>query len=295
MRPLLALRTSFPSLRRWEAWRLLAPALLFLVALSGYPLVTTIRLSFSEGDRFIGLDNYAWAFSDPALPQIVVQTLTFVGVSVVAHLVLGLFIALLLHQPMNSLLKAIFRSVIMLPWAITPIVVATIWRLMYDPARSFIPPTLSQLGLRVVWMPLASIDWALLAVTLVNVWFSLPFYMLVILAGLQAVPEELLDAATVDGAGWLQRLRYVILPHLRNLLVTLAIFDFIGAFVFFDLVWVMTQGGPINRTEVLSTLVYRTAFRGSLNTELAATLAVVMMLIELAGVGALMLTLRREE
>ncbi len=271
------------------------PGVLYLGIMSLYPMLYVFQLSlYDKQDEFIGIGNFIKAFNDPLFLLSVKQSFIFVVLSAVCHVCLGLLIAVLLNQPMNRLFRNTMRSLIMMPWAITPVVVAVIWRLLYNPHLSIIPSVLESLGLNIQWMLLASPTLALPAVTVANIWFSLPFYMLMLLASLQAIPGELYEAAGIDGANIFQRFRFVTIPHLRNILITLFLFDFIGAFVFFDLIWVMTKGGPANRTEVMATYAYRQAFE-RFDFGYSAAVAVLMFLIMLVCSLGLLLLMRREE
>jgi multiple sugar transport system permease protein len=284
--------------RRWRlsgGYLFILPGLLYLTVMSVYPMLYVFQLSlYNKSDEFVGLGNFVRAFQDPLFLQAVKQSLIFVVLSAVAHVGLGLLLAVLLNQPMNRLFRNTMRSLIMMPWAITPVVVAVIWRLLYNPHLSIVPTILKSLGLNVKWMLLADPTWALPAVVVANVWFSLPFYMLMLLASLQGIPEELYEAASIDGANVLQRFRHVTIPHVRNILITLLLFDVIGAFVFFDLIWVMTKGGPVNRTEVMATYAYRQAFE-RFDFGYSAAVAVLMFLIMLVCSLGLLLLMRREE
>jgi len=272
-----------------------APALLYLVVMSVYPMLYVFQLSlYNKSEEFVGLANFVRALQDSLFLLTVRQSLVFVLLSAVAHVGLGLLLAVLLNQPMNNLFRSTMRSLIMMPWAITPVVVAVIWRLLYNPHLSIVPTVLKSLGFNVRWMLLGDPTWALPAVVLANVWFSLPFYMLMLLASLQGIPKELYEAASIDGANVLQRFTHITVAHVRNILITLLLFDVIGAFVFFDLIWVMTKGGPVNSTEVMATYAYRQAFT-RFDFGYSAAVAVLMFLIMLVCSLGLLLLMRREE
>jgi multiple sugar transport system permease protein len=291
----LRARAHRPRWRVSGGYLFVLPGLLYLAVMSVYPMAYVFQLSlYNKADQFIGLGNFVRAFKDALFLLTVKQSLIFVVLSAGFHVGLGLMVAILLNQRMNPLFRSAMRSLIMMPWAITPVVVAVIWRLLYNPHLSIIPNILNSLGLNVQWMLLGSPTLALPAVTVANIWFSLPFYMLMLLASLQAIPGELYEAASIDGANVFQRFRFVTIPQLRNILVTLILFDFIGAFVFFDLIWVMTKGGPANRTEVMATYAYRMAFE-RFDFGYSAALAVLMFLIMLVCSLGLLLLMRREE
>ncbi len=271
-----------------------APAILYFLLLSVYPMIDVIRMSlYSKTGIFSGIANFQRAVHDPLFLTALRQTIIFAGLSALFHIGIGLMLATILNQPMNRLFRTIARSVIMLPWSITPVVVAVMWRLIYHPHLSIVPTILEGLGFNISWALLASPQWALPAVTVANIWFSLPFYMLMILAAIQGISPELYEAASMDGATPFGCFRFVTLPGIRNTLVTLSIFDIVGAFIFFDLIWIMTRGGPMNSTEVLATYSYKMAFVRH-DFGYASTIALLMFLVMLVISSMLLLLVRRE-
>ena len=149
----------------------------------------------------------------------------------------------------------------LIPWAITPTVVAILFRLLLHPQVGPIAIFLKSAGSKVVFGPLGSPDLRFLSVTLTNAWMFTPFYMLMILSALQAIDPGLYEAAVVDGANGRQQVFFITIPTIRNTLLTLSMFDFVTTAAYFDLTWIMTQGGPINTSEIIPTWVYRTAFQ----------------------------------
>jgi multiple sugar transport system permease protein len=182
-------------------------------------------------------------------------------VSVVAHLVLGMAFALMLNTGLlSNRVKALFRVIYILPWLFTVAIVAVVWRLLLNP-NGVVNYLLLQGGLvdsKPEW--LASPAIALYAVTFINIWSGYPFYMMSLLAGLQGIPKDLYEAATMDGAGGLQRFRHVTVPQLRPIIVSIAMLDVIFTTQQFALIWMTTGGGPIHTTEMLSTFTYKLAF-----------------------------------
>ncbi len=286
-----------PRARRWRAsgaYLFVLPALLYLTVVSVYPMAYVFKISlYNKLEKFVGLGNYVRALRDPVFFLGLRQTVIFVVLSTSCHIGLGVLVAVLLNQPMNRLFRNVVRSLIMLPWAVTPVVVGVIWRLLYNPHLSIIASILGSLGLHTRWMPLASTTWALPAVAAANIWFAMPFYMLMLLASLQGIAPELYEAASIDGANMLQRFWHVTMPRLRGTIVTLTMFDFVGAFVFFDLVWTMTRGGPVDSTEVLATYAYRLAFE-QFNFGYSAAVAVLMFLAMLVFCLALLPFMQRD-
>jgi multiple sugar transport system permease protein len=256
-----------PLARRLEPYGFLSPTVILLVVLMLVPIVMVIRYSMmdnvimNKNPVFAGLTNYVGVLTDPVFRVAVVNTAFFTGASVVAHLVLGMAFALLLNSPLlSSVTKAIFRVIYILPWLFTVAIIAVLWRLLLNP-NGVINYLLQSAGLvdgKVEW--LASTTTALYAVTFINIWSGYPFYMMSLLAGLQGIPRDLYEAATVDGASGFQRFRYVTIPQLRPIIVSIAMLDVIFTTQQFALIWMTTGGGPINVTEMLSTFTYKLAF-----------------------------------
>jgi multiple sugar transport system permease protein len=256
-----------------------APATLVLVLVLVVPLVHVLYESFvwttSSRARIVpSARNYAALAEDEVVRTAASNTVTFTVVSVLGHLLIGLGVALLLNQQIRG--RAAFRNLALLPWMLPPAVVATGWAWLYHNPFGMLNPLLTGLGLLSApraW--LASPDTAMGAVIVANLWRGFPFISLILLAGLQAIPHALYEAAGVDGAGAWARFRHVTLPGLKRVMLIAVTLDVINTVKYFDLIWVMTAGGPANRTEVLSTLIYRLAFQ-FFRTGRAAALAMLM-------------------
>jgi multiple sugar transport system permease protein len=265
--------------RAWAGYGFIAPAALVLVAVLVLPVLHVAYESFvwttSQRERvFPSLRNYQAIAGDEIVGIAARNTVTFTVVSVAGHLGLGLAVALLLDQRIRG--RAVFRNLALLPWMLPPAVVATGWAWLYQNPFGMLNPLLVGLGVLAgprAW--LASPDTALGAVIVANLWRGFPFISLILLAGLQSIPTVLYEAAGADGASAWQRFLHVTLPGLRRVLVIAATLDVINTVKYFDLVWVMTGGGPANRTEVFATLIYRVAFQFFRGGR-AAALAVVM-------------------
>lgn len=242
-----------------------APAVFVLLVLLIYPIIRVFEYSFFQGvflsktPRFVGLQNYVKLLTaDRNFYPVLWQTTIFTVASVVSHVVIGLGFAMLLNRPGNKFAKAIFKVVLILPWVFTAPIVALNWRLILAPT-GVINYIVSALGF-------ARQDWygdpniAMFSLIVTNAWRGYPFVMVSILAGLQSIPAELYEAAQVDGAGWIKRHRYVTLPLLRPIILSVGLLDTIWTFRVFPIVWLTTGGGPMGRTEVLATSIYRQAF-----------------------------------
>lgn len=245
------------------------PGILFFTIMVIYPAGYVIYLSFfTEGKglglepAFVGLKNYMTVFTSSSFRQIMFNTLFYSFVATACHIVIGMGMAVLLN---NKLLKrktlTIGRSLFLVPWAISPSVVAIMFQVMLHPKVGPIGIILRQFDPTIEFNPLGDPSLSLLTVTLTNIWKFTPFYFLVLLAGLQAIDDGLYEAARMDGAtGWKQFTK-VTLPLMKNYIITLAVFDFVSTMAYMDLTWIMTKGGPLNSSEVLSTLAYRTSFQ----------------------------------
>jgi len=216
------------------------------------------------GSEFVGISHFVAVLSDDIARMSAWNMVVFIVVSTVAHLGLGVGISLVLMSVPNKKFRDLIQACILIPWAVPPVVVGFLWRIIYQPQFSPISVLASTLlgvseisGLDLLSRP----NSALMGVIIANIWSVTPFYMLMILARLQNIPLEILNAAAIDGANGFQQFAYVTLPELKGTLGTLAIFDIIGTSVYFDLIWVMTKGGPGLSSEVLATYIYKQAFQ----------------------------------
>ncbi|QHC64880.1 ABC transporter permease subunit [Rathayibacter festucae] len=231
------------------------------------PVLLVIGYSFFDNvitnpkPAFVGLANYLEVLGDPKFRTATGNTIVFVGVSVAAHLVLGLGFAMLLNSPLvPTVAKSLFRVVYVLPWLFTVAIIAVLWRLLLNP-NGVINYALISLGLTdkgIEW--LASPATALLSVTFINIWAGYSFYMITLLAGLQGIPHDLYEAAKVDGASAWQRFWNVTIPQLKPIIISMSVLDIIWTSQQFALIWMTTGGGPIDATEMLSTYTYKLAF-----------------------------------
>jgi multiple sugar transport system permease protein len=248
-----------------RAWLLMLPLLAVMVAVIGWPLVDTVALSFTDAKlvgtsgAYVGFENYAKMLSSSNFRSTLTTTALFAVISVTAEMVLGVAAALLLNQQFYG--RAALRALMILPWALPTVVNATLWRLIYNPEYGALNAALSQLGLIEAYRSwLGEPGTALAAIIVADCWKNFPLVALIALAALQAVPREMNAAALVDGAGPVARFRFVTLPYLAGPLMVALVLRTIEAFKVFDIIWVMTRGGPANSTRTLSILVYQEAF-----------------------------------
>lgn len=254
-----------------------SPAVALLLLSIVFPLGYASQLSFFEGKTFIGFGNYIRAFRDKEVWQALGHTVYFTFFSVVAHLVIGLALALLLNSVTKG--RTFFRIALLVPWMVAPVVTATTWKWMLNEQYGIINFLLMQIGLIDSPIPwLSNIKLALPAVTVANIWMRFPYVMLMLYSGLQGIPDDLYEAAEVDGANAVQRFFSITLPSLSFIIILTTILDTVYAFRLFDLSNIMTNGGPINASEVLSLYVYRQAFQ-NLNFNYSSAVAMIMFLI----------------
>ena len=271
--PALVHRRPAFTLGRWLerpgvfSWLMVGPPVLFLVLLVGYPFFYGIWLSLldrpvaAEG-RFIGLDNYIADWNNPVFWQVVLNTFVYTAIATVLKMVGGLALALVMNQ--DFVFKNLIRAMLLLPF-IVPTVLSTIaWQWIFDPAFSVLNWTMVALGLVDPPGPswLGNPHLAMGSLIIVNVWRGLPFYAITLLAGLQTISPELYEAATIDGAGAWGRFRYVTLPLMKPIIFIVTMFSVIFTFADFQLIYVLTHGGPANSTHVLATYAFDIAMLG---------------------------------
>lgn len=249
-----------------RVWKLMvAPSMLLLVLMSIYPTLFNLYNSFfdwnfanSKPRVFVGLKNFITAFKDPNFLQAMLNTIVLVAAAVSIEFVLGFVIALLFNQGVRG--TRFFRTMMIVPTMITPIVASLMWLLMYNSDYGVVRFLLQQIGIANPPALLASKMYALPAVILVDVWQWTPFVMLIILAGLTAMPKETTEAACVDGANGFQRLIHIILPSLKPMIAVTLLMRVMDTFKFFEVIYMLTKGGPGNATETVSYFAYKVGF-----------------------------------
>jgi len=286
--------------RKMAPYLFLLPALILILFFFLIPLVETVIISFQKyvlyepyDIRFIGISNYKKAFlEDPDFWISMKNSMIWTGGSLLFQFILGFGLALLLNEPFKG--RGFYQSVIFLPWAVPGFLIGITWRWMYNARFGVINDILLKLG--IIDKPIAFLSLpnkSLLAVIVANIWFGIPFFAIMILSGLQAISPQLYEAAEIDGAGTFSRFFYITLPLLRHVIVVAIILRMIWIFNFADLIYIMTQGGPMNTSQILTTYIFFRAY-ASMDFGYAAALSVIAVCILLA-MSILLLKITRFE
>ena len=257
------------------AFLMTLPLLTVIAVLVAYPAGFAIYLSMLDRKmtKFVGLANFARLAGSDRFWMVVAQTCLYALIAVALSAALGFAAAHFVHNiPTKGQRK--WRGMLLVPWVIPAALSMLAWRLLFEPSFGAIKWGLEHFGLgRVFW--LGDAGWARFCVILVTVWFSAPFCMVMYLASLKSVPEELYEAARVDGATWWQRIRYVTFPTMRNVIAITMIYALIGTFAGFTTVAMLTSGGPLGATQVLGTSAFYTGILGG-NLPLGASIFLFM-------------------
>ncbi|NLJ45575.1 MAG: sugar ABC transporter permease [Treponema sp.] len=262
---------------------LVAPALLTVLTVVFIPVVNAISMSFQSYDLrrpsrigFIGLRNYSEVLSDPLFWQAVWKTVLWVGIGVGFQFLFGFVLALLLNRKFFG--RGIVRSISLIPWVTPGVLIGLMWRWIYDGSYGVLNDILFRLGIIRDFVPfLARGETAFPAVILTIIWQGIPFFALMILAGLQGIPEELYDAADVDGANGVQKLFRITIPSLKNVIFVTTLLRIIWVSNSVDVIFNLTEGGPAYATQTLSVYVFNKG--NSLNLGYAATLSILLALM----------------
>jgi multiple sugar transport system permease protein len=262
---------------------LIAPTVLVFCAVILYPLISAIYLSLFSiytptfAGEWVGVDNYTTLLASGDFWNAVLNTLIWTVGTLILQLVFGVAMALLLNQ--SIVFQSLARSLVLFPYFLSTVVAVLVWRWLFNDLYGILNHVLLIAGLidaPVNW--LGQMPNAMISIILVGAWKYFPFVVIVVLARLQSIPEQLYEAATIDGAGPFQRFTDITLPQLRDVLVVVVLLRAIWDFKEFDLIYLMTGGGPVRATQTLSLLVYEEAFRLN-RMGMASTYAVAMMLV----------------
>jgi multiple sugar transport system permease protein len=239
------------------------PLILIIALLVLYPALYALDLAtLNKGmDHFVGLGNFQFLFKRETFWLVVKQSVVFAVSAVLFKALIGFCVAHFVHNvPVKGQRK--WRGMLLVPWVIPPAMSTLAWLWLFDPSYSAFNWILERVGLPGVnW--LGDPNWARFSVILVNVWVGAPFFMIMYLAALKSVPEQLYEAADIDGANWWQKLWYITLPMMRNIIAITALFSLIVTFANFDIVRVLTAGGPADQSHVFATWAFKVGIEGN--------------------------------
>jgi multiple sugar transport system permease protein len=239
------------------------PLILLIVLLVLYPALFAIHLATlnKSMEHFVGFDNFTFLFSRDTFWMVVKQSIVFAVSAVIFKALIGFCVAHFVHNtPTKGQRK--WRGMLLVPWVIPPAMSTLAWLWLFDPSYSAFNWILEGLGFaKVNW--LGSPNWARFSVILVNVWYGAPFFVIMYLAALKSVPEQLYEAAAIDGANWWQKLYFITLPMMRNIIAITVLFSLIVTFANFDIVRVLTAGGPVDQTHVFATWAFKLGIESS--------------------------------
>jgi arabinogalactan oligomer/maltooligosaccharide transport system permease protein len=280
--------------RWWFAYAMLLPVAVVMGTLVFYPLVRGILFSFTDADRFsignkyipssyhyIGVRNYKDILTSGDFRRVAAFTAIWTFVNVFFHFTLGLMLALTLNRQMRF--RGTYRMLLMVPWAVPSFISAFAWRFIYNNPYGFLDLFLQKLGWHTPPAFLGDPTWAKFAVIMTNVWLGVPFMMVALLGGLQAIDEELLDASAVDGASAWRRFWDVTMPGLRPVAATVVLLGLIWTFNMFNIIFLITGGGPANETQIFATFAYRAAFTDFLYGQAAAWGVIILSMLLVFG------------
>lgn len=257
------------------AFLMALPLLAVIGGLVVYPFFYAIHLSMMNRrmTQFIGLDNYVFLLGRETFQLVIFQSVLFAVTAVIAKAAIGFILAHVLHElPARG--QKLWRGMLLVPWVIPPAITTLAWWWLFDPSYSAINWLLGIVSIGPIpW--LGEPNWARFAVILVNTWYGAPFFMIMYLAALKSVPDQLYEAAAIDGATGLQRLRYVTLPMMRNIISITVLFSLIVTFANFDIVRILTNGGPQDYTHLFGTYAFQVGIQSG-NLPLGASVSLFM-------------------
>ncbi|MDR2746333.1 MAG: sugar ABC transporter permease [Treponema sp.] len=271
------------------------PALIYMMVFIGYPIIQNILLSLKnvdvfnfirpEAQEFIGLENYRDLLTgtESILPKALANTLVFTVGSIFFQFIIGFALALLFNRRFPGC--SFFRGVSMISWLLPVTAVGLLFKFMFATAGGIVNQFL--MGLHIVRQPvewLLSGNTAMSAIIIANIWIGIPFNMMLILAGLTTIPGEVYESAGMDGAGAFRRLFFITVPMIKPAIMSVLTLGFVYTFKVFDLAWVMTKGGPVNATQLVSTYAYRLSFEELLFSRGAASANVLFVILLLVGI-----------
>jgi multiple sugar transport system permease protein len=286
----------------WGRYWFVAPALAFMLVTMVYPIIDNVRMSLfdvnvstflSNTAPFVGLDNYAKVIGDPAFQKAVVTTTIFTIGSLIFQFMIGFALALLFNKPFPG--NGLLRALLLLGWMLPSVVSGSIFRWSFDGGMGIINYILQTVG--VLQQPIYWLNdptTALMATIIANIWVGIPFNMILLLPGLQSIPQSFYEAAAIDGANGRQSFRHVTLPLMRPVILSVLLLGIIYTFKAFDIVYVMTGGGPVDATTLLTIYVYKMVFSFFRFGDGSAAAILLLLFLSVVAVGYLWLSQREE-
>ncbi len=269
--------------RQLNGYFFVGPAILFLLLVSIFPLLRTLQMSMTDVDagvlQFVALRHYVTLLQDQWFWNSLRNVVIFTAASVILHIAIGMGLALLLNETwFNTTVRNFMRGLLILPWVFSTASSGLMWTLLYHPFGLLNYLWVGVLGQDAPIEFLAKSGLAMASVVAVNTWKSYPFYMIIILGGLQAIPAELYEAAKVDGANAWKRFWHITLPQLRPILIAISTIDIITTVGHVDLIRMLTKGGPLRSTETVAYYIYKTALLDG-NLGYGAAISTLMLLM----------------
>ena len=270
------------------------PAVIYMVIFIGYPMVQNVLLAFKNVDvytcskpdqqQFIGLHNYIELFTgqNSILSRSIVNTLIFTVGSIFFQFIIGFALALLFNKKFKG--ASFFRGAAMISWLLPVTVAGLLFKFMFASTGGIVNQFLTQLhlvGKNVDW--LLESGPAMIAIIVANIWIGIPFNMMLLTTGLTTIPEEIYESCSLDGANWYQKLFLITIPMIKPAIMSVLTLGFVYTFKVFDLVWVMTKGGPVNATELVSTYAYRLSFEEFQFSKGAAAANILFLILLVVG------------
>jgi len=286
------MRTRQRRRAQLTAWAFIAPVVIYLVVFYAYPLYRNLDLSFRDYTLrsfidgtadFVWFDNYISVLSSSTFAPALLNTAIFTGVSILFQFTIGLALAVFFfkHFPLAATLRALF----LVPWLLPLLVSASVWAWMLNSESGIINAAIHALGgPQINW--LTSPDWAMVSVLLANIWIGIPFNLVILYSGLQSIPVDVYEAASLDGANSWQTFWRITFPLLRPVSAITILLGLVYTLKVFDIIWIMTMGGPVNSSTILAIWSYRLGFGGQ-SPDLSPAAAVGNLLIVLAFIFGL--------
>lgn len=269
--------------KKLSPYGLIIPVVIFMIIVYGYPLLLTFKYSFQEvsligsENTFVGFRNYIRVLTDEKFYNTLILTFKWAVLTIVIKIVIGFIMALLLNGELYF--KKALRFLILIPWAIPQVVVAILWTWILDGQYGYLNYYLQKFGLvEEVIRWLSDPNLALISTSIVDAWIGIPLITMIFLSGLSSIPDSLYEAAMVDGANLFQRFRYITLPAMKKVFLIALTLTTIWTFNSFNVIYVLTGGGPMDATETMMIKIYHEAF-GKYNLGMSSTLSIIVFII----------------